>query len=294
MTESPRVPYHPITERPPMLLPGGARVAVFIVVNVEEWPLDQPIPRPVMPPPGGGPGPVPDVPNWSWHEYGMRVGFWRIKELLDGHGIRATLALNASVTISYPQIVRASREAGWEIMGHGFVQRALNQEANERGVIRKTIQVIRDATGRAPRGWLGPGLAETAHTADILAEAGIEYVCDWVVDDQPQAMRVRAGRMVAVPYTLELNDSPLFAVQHAPGEEFVRRGTAQFDTLYAEGATNARVMPIALHPYLIGVPHRIGLLRQVLAYIRGHADVLFWTGEQILEWYLQQERRSTS
>jgi peptidoglycan/xylan/chitin deacetylase (PgdA/CDA1 family) len=259
---------------------------VFVVVNVEEWALDAPIPRPVIPPPAGGPPPVPDVPNWAWHEYGMRVGFWRLKEVLDRHRVTATMALNASVALTYPPIVAAARGAGWEIMGHNFIQRALNREPDERAAIRRTIETIRDATGRAPRGWLGPGLVETWDTPDLLAEAGFEYVCDWTLDDQPADLDVKRGRLVAVPYTLELNDSPLFAVQHAPGEEFLRRVTAQFDRLYAEGEANARIMPIALHPYLMGVPHRIGLLDAALAHIERHDRVVFWTGEQILDWYV--------
>jgi peptidoglycan/xylan/chitin deacetylase (PgdA/CDA1 family) len=266
-------------------------VAVFVVVNVEEWAIEAPVPRPVLPPPAGGAPPVPDVPNWSWHEYGMRVGFWRLKAVLDRHGVPATVALNASVARTYPPIVDAARAAGWEIMGHAVVQRALDREPDERAVIRQTIEMIRDATGRAPRGWLGPGLVETWHTPDLLAEEGIEYVCDWAIDDQPSDLRVAHGRLVAVPYTLELNDVALFAVQHAPGEEFVRRVTAQVATLHAEGRDNARIMPIALHPYLMGVPHRIGLLEEALARIRRHEDIVFWTGAQILDWYRDQVGR---
>jgi peptidoglycan/xylan/chitin deacetylase (PgdA/CDA1 family) len=262
-----------------------------VVVNVEQWALDAPIPRPVLPPPAGGPPPVPDVPNWSWHEYGMRVGFWRLKEVLDRHGVVATMALNASVALTYPPIVEAARAAGWEIIGHNFIQRALSREPDEREAIRRTVETIRNATGQAPRGWLGPGLVETWDTPDLLAEEGIEYVCDWVVDDQPTDIAVARGRLVAVPYTLELNDSPLFAVQHAPGEEFVRRATAQLASLHAEGQTNARIMPIALHPYLMGVPHRIGLLDRVLEAIRGYEGVVFWTGAQILDWYRVAVRR---
>ncbi len=292
MTGSERVPYQPITARPPLTLPGGARVAVFCVVNVEAWPFDAPIPRPAIPPPGGGPGPVPDVPNWAWHEYGMRVGFWRLLACLRRHaGAAVTVALNAHVCRSYPAIVKASVDAGWEIMGHGVVQRALTREPDEAKAIRDAVALIREAMGRAPRGWLGPGLAETPATADLLAEAGVEYCCDWLLDDQPTEIRVRAGRLVSVPYTFELNDVPLFVLQHQPPQEFVRRVRETFEVLAAEGATSARILPIGLHPYLMGVAHRIGALDQALAYLRAQPGVVFWRGGEILDWYLDQTGR---
>jgi peptidoglycan/xylan/chitin deacetylase (PgdA/CDA1 family) len=256
---------------------------------VEEWAFDAPIPRPMVPPPAGGPGPVPDVPNWAWHEYGMRVGFWRLKACLERHaGPAVTVALNAHVCRSYPAIVKAGMDAGWEIMGHGVVQRPLTREPDEAAAIRQTIALIREATGRAPRGWLGPGLAETPATPDLLAEAGIEYCCDWLLDDQPTEIRVRKGRLVSVPYTLELNDVPLFVLQHQPPQELVRRLRDTLEVLYAEGAEAPRVMPIALHPYLMGVAHRLGALDQALAHLRAHPGVVFWRGGEILDWYLDQ------
>lgn len=285
MAEPIRVPYRPIEGRPPMRLPGGARVAVMVLLAIEEWPLDQPIPRGAITPPAGGAAPVPDVPNWSWHEYGMRVGFWRIRALLDRLGIRATVALNASVGRSYPELMRAMVDARWEIVGHGYVQRPLTREPDERAVIRQTRDTIRELTGHAPRGWIGPGMAETWASAHILAEEGFEYVCDWMLDDQPIDLPVGAGRLAALPYTLELNDVVTFAIQHQPGPEWVRRVRDQLATLHAEGAASARVMPIGIHPYLMGVPHRIGLLAESLEHVARHPDVVFWTGEQILDWY---------
>lgn len=282
-----RCDYLPLPGRPALRLPGGARVAVFCMVALEEWELEAPIPRPALTPPGGGPGPVPDIPNWAWHEYGMRAGFWRIKAVLDRHGIRATAALNAAVCRSYPQIVQAALASGWELMGHGLTQKPLNRVEDERATIGETIRLIREASGKQPRGWIGPGLVETWETPDLLAEEGIEYCCDWVLDDQPQELRVRGGRrLVAIPYTLEVNDSPLFMIQHQPPQEFLRRATEQFDILYAEGEESARIMPIGLHPYLMGVPHRIRYLDLALQHIRRHPDVLFWTGAEILDWYL--------
>jgi peptidoglycan/xylan/chitin deacetylase (PgdA/CDA1 family) len=139
-----------------------------------------------------------------------------MKAVLDRHGIRATLSLNASVCNSYPVIVEESVKSGWEILGHGFIQRILNLEEDERDVIRRSIQLIKETTGKAPRGWMGPGLAETFDTPDILAEEGIEYVCDWVNDDQPYPMKVKSGSLVAIPYTVELNDIPMYLVQKPP------------------------------------------------------------------------------
>ncbi len=279
-----RLDYQPIVQRAPLSLPNGARLAVWVVVNVEEWDINEPMARRVLPTPQGV-SVVPDVPNWSWAEYGLRVGFWRLKEVLDRHAIRATVSLNASVCDTYPQIVEAGVASGWEFMGHGFVQRVLNVEPDERAVIKKTIETIQRKTGSAPRGWMGPGLAETFETPDILAEEGIEYVCDWVADDQPFPVNVRSGSLVSIPYTVELNDIPMYIDQHHRSPEIFERTRDHFDTLYKEGADNARVMAIAVHPYISGVPHRIGYFEQIFEYIGQHDDVLFMTGSEILDWY---------
>ena len=208
---NPRADYSPIAHRAPLKLPGNARVAVWPVINVEEWDINAPMARSVIPAPQGVTV-VPDIANFSWFDYGLRVGFWRMKRVLDSHGIRATLSLNASVCRSYPAIVEESVKSGWEILGHGFIQRALNLEEDERDVIRRSIQLIKETTGKAPRGWMGPGLAETFDTPDILAEEGIEYVCDWVNDDQPYPMKVRSGSLISIPYTVEINDIPMYLV----------------------------------------------------------------------------------
>jgi peptidoglycan/xylan/chitin deacetylase (PgdA/CDA1 family) len=279
-----RIPYVPIVDRPPLRLPGGARVAVWVIVNVEEWDIDRPLPRTLLPPPGGG-SYLPDVTNYGWYDYGLRVGFWRLREVLDRYGIRATLSLNGSVCESYPQIVRAARESRWEVLAHGYRQRPMHLEEDEAAAIRRTVEAIRAATGTAPRGWMGPGLTETWNTLDLLAEAGIEYVADWANDDQPYEIRVRSGRLVALPYSLELNDIPMFLVQHHAAEEWVRRVRDQFETLDSEGEATARVMAIAVHPYITGVPHRIRSFERVCQYLRGQRSVLLWTGSEILDWY---------
>lgn len=281
---NPRATYSPLFQRRPLKLPDGARVAVWPVINVEEWDMNAPMARTVLPPPQGV-SVIPDIANFGWFDYGLRVGFWRLKQVLDRYGIRATVSLNASVCLSYPQLVEESLKAGWEMLGHGFIQRAINTEADERAVIRRSIQTIKECTGRAPRGWMGPGLAETFDTPDILAEEGIEYVCDWCNDDQPYEMRVKSGRLVSIPYTVEINDIPIYLIQHHRSPEIFERARNHFDTLYREGADSARIMAISTHPYITGVPHRIKYYDMIFEYIRQFAGVVFLTGSDILDWY---------
>ena len=279
-----RVPYEPIHRRRPLKLPGDARVAVWTIVNVENWSPADPMPRAVLPPPMGQPL-LPDLPNWAWHEYGMRVGFWRFIEVLGGRGIKATFAVNGTACRVYEEACAAAREAGWEFMGHGFVQRPMHKVDDQRRAIAETISAIKDFTGKPPRGWESPGLTETDETIDLLAEAGIEYVADWVLDEQPVPIRTRAGEIVSVPYTVEINDVVISAVQQQPSDEILRRGRDHFDRLYRDGATAPRVMAISIHPYLTGVPHRIKYLEALYDHILGHDGVVMWTGAEILDWY---------
>lgn len=284
-----RLDYQPIHQRPPLKLPGGAKVAVWTIVNIENWRPTRPMPRTVLPPPMGQPM-LPDLPNWAWHEYGMRVGFWRFVETLSSRGLKATFALNGSCCEVYPQACQAALDAGWDFMGHGLVQQPMHKTSDQRAAIADTIAAITKFTGRPPRGWESPGLTETDETLDLLAEAGIEYVADWVLDDQPVKLRTRAGDIVSVPYTVEVNDVVMTAIQQAPAEEIFRRGRDQFDRLYKEGASIPRVMAISIHPYLTGVPHRIKYLEELYDYILGHDDVVMWTGAEILDWYKSQTK----
>jgi len=286
---SSRLPYSAIVDRPPLKLPQGGRIAVWTIVNVEEWSIERAMPRTVLPPPFGQPL-LPDLPNWSWHEYGMRVGFWRIAETLAHFKVKATFAVNGSVCRSYPRIAGAAKDAGWEFMGHGFVQRPMHHIEDQPAAIRDTIDAIREFTGKAPRGWESPGLTETPETIDHLAAAGIEYVADWVVDDQPCRIETATRPVVSIPYTVEMNDISMMAIQHHPSEEWLRRGIDQFDRLYAEGERTARVMAVSVHPYITGVPHRIGYLEKLYKHITARPGVLLWTGEQILDWYVAQAR----
>jgi allantoinase len=280
-----RVPYSAIVDRPKLALPGDARMIVWTIVNVEEWDIQRNMPRTVLPPPMHQPL-VPDLPNWAWHEYGMRVGFWRLRDCLRAFDVVPTLAINGAVCQSYPPVAQAALEAGWEFMGHGFTQRPMHHLEDERAAIQQTIQAIRDFTGRRPRGWESPGLTETYSTIDVLAEEGIEYVADWVLDDQPCEIATKSGPIVSIPYTLEINDVAITAVQSHSSNEILKRAIDHFDCLYRESATIARIMAISLHPYISGVPHRVKYIEAIYEHIGQHPGVLFWTGEQILDWYV--------
>jgi len=292
MLPTERLAYSAIPDRPKLSLPNGARMVVWVIINVEEWNPRETLPRTVLSPPAGG-SPIPDIPNWAWHEYGNRVGFWRMLEILDHFKIRAVLAINGSAISSYEPIARAAHERRWEFIGHGFGQKNQQAVPDERSNITKTTAAIRDFTGRPPRGWLGPGLTETWETPDILAEEGYEYVCDWVLDDQPVVLRTRSRSLVSVPYTQENNDVAMIAVQHHSAREYRDRAIDQFNQLYAESKDSARVMAVVGHPYLMGVPHRIRYFREALEHIASHSDVVFWTGEQILDWYLASQPKTS-
>lgn len=279
-----RLPYTAIIDRPPLPAPNGARIIVWPVVNIEHWDTERPMARRVLPPPTGI-NAVPDIPNWTWHEYGMRVGFWRLKATFDRLGITPTLSINGRVCASYPRVTQAAIDAGWEFMGHGFMQMPIHQVDDQPAMIAQTIEYIKHATGRAPAGWLGPGLTETLDTIDLLHAAGIRYVGDWVLDDEPCRLTTPTGPMVAMPYSVELNDVSIMAVQTHSAPELFTRVRDSFDRLYEEGKERVHIMAIAVHPFLSGVPHRVKYFEQAFDYIAQHKDVCFMTGEQILDWY---------
>jgi len=284
MVPSDRLAYSAIAERALLKLPDNARVAVWVIINVEEWDFTQPMPRAVLTPPAGG-SPMPDVPNWAWHEYGNRVGFWRFVELFDEFAIPAVLAINGSAIAAYPPIVRAAVERNWEFIGHGFTQRNMQKVENERADIRKVREVIAKATGKPPRGWLGPGLTETWETPDLLVEEGYDYVADWVLDDQPVWLKTRGAPILGIPYTQECNDVAMMLIQHHSAAEYRDRALDQFEQIYADAKDSARIMALSVHPYIMGAPHRLKYLRQTFAALRKNNGVKFWTGSQIADWH---------
>jgi peptidoglycan/xylan/chitin deacetylase (PgdA/CDA1 family) len=247
--------------------------------NIEFFPLNAVIPR------AGASGKIPDVPGWGTRDYGNRIGVFRLIELLNRHGIRGTVALNSDICVHHPQIIEACLAHGWEIMGHNETNvTRLNDvpESEEEGLINRTIDAIEKATGARPKGWLGAGLQETWHTLQLLQQAGIEYVADWCNDDQPYFMHLNgSAKLACVPYSFEINDKMIYEVFTHTSDEFGDILRRQFDALYREGETQARVLPIALHPYLSGAAHRIDALDRALGYICGHDNVWLATGAEI-------------
>lgn len=282
---NPHIPYVLAGNGPRLPALNGGSVAVHVVLNVEVWPYDRPMPRRIIPAPHGTDD-VPDVPNFSWVEYGMRVGLPRLVAALTERAIPAGVSMNAAVADAYPQAVQLLAGTGWEFIGHGTTQRSLHRVDDERAEIAETLERIEKATGARPRGWLGPGLQETSTTLATLAQLGMRYVCDWCVDDVPVWARAAGSSLVAVPYNLELNDSILFAVERAPVSEFENRAAATLDVLAAEAKVwGTRVLALPLHPHLLGVPHRIGALTRVLDMFAAHDDVVFTTAGAVADWY---------
>jgi peptidoglycan/xylan/chitin deacetylase (PgdA/CDA1 family) len=282
---NPRVPYRLSSEGRALPPLQDKRILVHLVVNVEHWQFDQPMPRTIVTPPHGRET-VPDVPNFSWADYGMRAGMPRILDAFKSRKLPASTSFNAGVIDAYPQAAAAMRDAGWEFIGHGMHQKAINHvDGGEEAVIRASLDKIAKFTGRRPRGWLSPGLRETADTADILKKLGIDYVCDWVIDDRPCWMSTTAGPMIAMPYNLEINDSIIYAIErHATGE-MASRLEHTLRRFQQECRDSAIVLAIGLHPHLIAVPHRIHELDRMLDALMKAPEVGFFTGSELADWY---------
>ena len=278
--------YTPIIRRPKFQWPGGKRLALWVIPNIECFALDEKMPGG----PGGSNGLIPDVHTWSIREYGCRVGVYRHMEVLSKHGIRGTVALNSEICLNYPEIIEEGNKLGWEWMGHNQSNtRRLNTlpAGEEQAVVKATFDEIEQGTGTRPKGWLGSGLQATWNTLDYLVENGATYVADWACDDQPFVMDIGGKPLVSVPYSTEINDKPAFESFLRTADEFGDMIKRQFDVLYRESTESARVMAIALHPYITGRPYRIDALDDALAHICRHDDVWLATGSEIVEAYLK-------
>jgi allantoinase len=284
-TEHDRFDYSPIIDRPRLSWPNDARVAVWVIPNIEHFLFDRPSTRLTNLPVN------PDVLNYSWRDYGVRVGIWRMMEVMERYGVKGTVALNSDVCARYPRIIEEGKKVGWEWMGHGNNNSTLfagQSEAEERALIKDVVTTISKSVGKAPRGWLSPALSETMRTLDILAENGIEYVGNWVNDDQPYPMRVKKGSMIAMPYSVEINDIPALLDLHQSPETFGQMICDQFDVLYEDGAQSGRVMSICLHPFLVGYPHRSKYFAKALHHITSRQEVWLTTGGAIVDWYKEK------
>ena len=287
---NPRVPYRFSNARAPLTPPNEGAIMVHLVVNVENWRFDQPMPRTIITPPHGKET-VPDVPNFSWVDYGMRAGLPRMINAITSRGLPASTSFNASVIDAYPMAAITMSEAGWEFIGHGMHQKSLNHGGEEESSILASLQKIEEFTGTRPRGWLSPGLRETTETPELLVKAGVDYVCDWVIDDLPNWMQVEGGNLLQMPYNLELNDSIIYAIEKHSSQEFLlrlQRTLAVFEREIEEHQ-QPRVLALGLHPHLMGVPHRIGVFEEMLDTLLRSRNVCFMTGSQIADWFVSVE-----
>lgn len=282
----PPLEYVPAIRREAVSWPHDNSLAVIVYINVEHFRWDLPSPVGLTAPQLSR---TPDVINFAWREYGLRVGIWRLMEVLDRHDVKATVALNSEVCRAYPIVVEHCLERGWAVASHGVTNSTQMYglgDDDQRAIVRESVETIRSSTGRAPRGWLGPGLAETFETLQILWEEGFGYVADWgIADDLPYPLTVGDGGLLAMPYPQETNDLPLYLWLHRDTDQAYRQFTEQFEVLRDESAANGKVFSLALHPYLSGVPHRIRMLDRFLEHARSAQGVWWATADEVESWY---------
>jgi peptidoglycan/xylan/chitin deacetylase (PgdA/CDA1 family) len=281
------VAYSPILHRPQLRWPNGARVALWVVPNIEHYEympetvrVRDPWPR----------SPHPDVLGYAQRDYGNRVGLWRLLSVTDALGIHCTVSLNMAVIEHYPAIFEAMEARGWEYMSHGIYNTRYHwgvSPEEERAAMEESLEIHQRLTGRRLRGWFSPAISNTLQTFELAAACGYEYVADLYHDDQPFPLRTRVGRLISMPYSVDLND----VIRHRRGEEaaeFARQIRDYFDTVYAEGADQGRVMCIALHPYWVGQPHRIRAFQAMMEYILSHPGVWLTTAGEIADWFVAE------
>lgn len=277
--------YLPYKGRPKITWPNGARIAVWIAPNIEFYEFEPPT-NPQRKP---WPRPLPDVLAYSHRDYGNRVGWWRMMEAMDAAGMRGSVSLNVAMCEHHPEIIKACADRGWEFFSHGIYNTRYTYGMSpdqERAIIRDSIDTIAKWTGQRMDGWLAPALSNNAWTMDLLAEAGVLYTCDLFHDDQPTPINVKSGRLISVPYSLEMNDTIVYNTNLYTPRHYGTVIKRQFDQLYKEGSTSGTVMCIPLHPYLVGQPHRIEAFAEALQYIAGHDGVWLATGREIARHYL--------
>jgi len=283
--------YVPLPKRRPLKWPNGARLALIVTINLEYWDLlkdsDKPYYAggpPVIPDPM--PANVPDFPNFSWREYGHRVGVWRMFDTFDAVGVPASCTMNAKMG----DIIDAANERGFELVAHNYEQGDLLtnyhfDKAAETKLIQDALSVYKETVGRPARGWLSSSLRSTTQTADILVEEGLSFICDYMNDEQPYMINTPTGQIVSTPYSVEINDFTFFHRRGMSTSAVLELLKEQFDQLYLEGESSGRLMNIGLHPHVAGHPYRIRALREFLEYAKGHDGVWWAKREEIADWY---------
>lgn len=289
-------PYVPISARQPIQWPGGKTVALILTFNLETWDLTKDTKRPYY---AGGPpilpdilpGDVADFPNYSWREYGQRVGIWRLYELFDQLGVKASCTTNAVTFERRKAMVDACLERGWELLAHNWEQGELlvdyaHAPQEEREVVLRTLEAYERHTGRKAKGWLSSSLRGTLQTADILAEYGCTFYCDIMNDDQPYLLRTPHGPIVSTPYSNEINDFTILTRRNHTTDEYRDILKEELTVLHEEGQRHARIMNVGIHPHVSGRAYRIRALKEFLEYAMTLPGVWWATREEIADWYL--------
>jgi peptidoglycan/xylan/chitin deacetylase (PgdA/CDA1 family) len=279
--------FRPWRERAPLCWPESRTCAVWIAPNLEYYELDPP----AHPHRKSWARPHPDVVGFAHRDYGNRVGHWRMADAMGEFGFPGSVSLSVALCQHHPEVVADAAQRGWEFFSHGIYNTRYAydmDEAQERAIIRDSVETVRAATGQTIRGWLAPALTHTVNTMDLIAEAGLAYTCDLYHDDQPTRVATRSGALTAIPYSLEVNDHYGFFVYSMSPRAYADTLIRQYERLAEEGAAGATVMCIPLHSYLIGQPHRIGPFREVLRHIAADGRAWITTASAIVDCFREQ------
>lgn len=289
MWPNPRVPHELSSNRKKLSPPDGKSLIVHTVMNIEYWPFDKNMPRGILPPPHGKSPEPPDLPNYSWVEYGMRVGLPRLFKLFAENNIPVSAFINAQVADIYPKAFDEVCKLNWELVGHGWFQESLRVAKDEEHVIKKSLDLLRKLSGQPVRSWFGPAGGETEQTPELLKGNGIEFLHDWLIDELPCWMRTKLGPIVAMPYTFELNDVPIWTVQNNSCDEMKKRVDATLNIFDEEKLYNTKIITLALHPHIVGVPQNFYYLKKIIEDLKKRDDVIFMTSSQIGDWFVKED-----
>tara|TARA_Y100001960_G_scaffold250779_1_gene267281 strand:- start:594 stop:1508 length:915 start_codon:yes stop_codon:yes gene_type:complete len=294
----------PPPKRKPLIWPNGKRLVVQVTLNLEYWDMVKEGSDPYYaggPPalPDAMPGNILDVPNYSWREYGQRSGIWRLLDTFDEAGVPSSCTLNAKLCLERREIVDAVKERGWELVCHNYEQGDLltNYQSDpvaEEALIDSALQVYQEAVGKKSPGWLSSSLRSTPNTPEIIAKKGMKFICDYMNDEQPYIMDTRYGPIVAIPYSIEVNDFGFFLRRNFTTTQTLEMLKEQFDQLYEESKITGKLMSVGLHPHVSGHPFRIRAIRDFLKYVKTFDDVWWASREEIADWYLENHKTHIS